>query len=350
MADVTIQDVARAAGVSAASVSNLLNGRVDRMRHQTRARIEAVIASLGYKPNAAARQLKTGHVPMLGLLVPTVANPFFGELAVAVERAAQAQGYHLLLCNTLRDLAREREFAEELVAYGVRGLLTASALTDPAEILSLTRRGVSLVAFDVQRMDIVIDGIDVVTMDNRKATALAVDHLAKLGHSRIAYVTAPSGTISRAARLRGYKEALGRHGLGDGIVVIENTPQGEAAYGDTELAELGRRAAHRLVAEPRVPTAVIAVNDMCALGLISGLRETGRSVPDDMSVVGIDDIHLASLLAPKLTTIRQPLSAMADAAVGRLTARLADPASPAGEHVFEPELVIRDSTRPPASI
>lgn len=103
MADVTIQDVARAAGVSAASVSNVLNGRVDRMRDDTRLRIEQVIAELNYRPNPIARQLKTGRAPMLGLVVPTVANPFYGELAVTIERSAQRQGYHVLLCNSLRD-------------------------------------------------------------------------------------------------------------------------------------------------------------------------------------------------------------------------------------------------------
>ncbi|WP_029356910.1 LacI family DNA-binding transcriptional regulator [Bosea sp. 117] len=347
MSDVTIQDVARAASVSTASVSNFLNGRHDRMRPETRDRILSVIKDLDYKPSGVARQLKSGQAPMIGLLVPTVANPFFGELAVAVERSAQAQGFHVLLCNTLRDLKREREFANELVAYGVRGLISASALTDLDEVNSLIRRGVSLVFFDVQSLDVGGMGVDVVTLDNAGASRLAVNHLVGLGHRRIAYVTAPTGTISRSARLRGYREEIRANALDFELVVIEEARKRDGAYGDTDLAELGRRAATRIATSTPRPTAVVAMNDMIALGLISGLRDAGLNVPHDISIVGIDDINVASLLSPSLTTIRQPFAEMAEAAVGGLKKRMALPTQSGSEHVFAPELIVRASTASP---
>lgn len=343
---VNIQDVARAAGVSPASISNYLNGRQDRMRADTRARIQQVIEALGYKPNAAARQLKTGHSPMVGLLVPTVANPFFGELAVAVERAAQEADLHVILCNTLRDPAREQQFAEELAAYGVRGLITASTLSDSGRMAGLTQRGIVRVSFDARPDG---DG-DAVTLDNAAASAMAVAHLAGLGHRRIAYATGPTGTFNRALRYDGFRAETERLGLTEAMVLVEETPHSESLFGDTDLPELGRRLARRVAAAHPRPTAVVAVNDMTALGILAELRVLGLRVPEDMSVVGIDDIGLATLLHPALSTIRQPLARMAETAIGRLAIRLGGDAGPSTKTVFAPELVVRASSGPPPSL
>jgi DNA-binding LacI/PurR family transcriptional regulator len=350
MSDATIQDVARVAGVSTASVSNLLNGRPERMRSQTRERIEAAISSLRYTPSGIARHLKTGHAPMLGLLVPTVANPYYGELAVAIEHAAHARGFHVLLCNTLREMKREREFAGELTAYGVKGLITASALSDPEELHTLVKTGVSIVAFDVLQRNINIHGIDVVTLDNAAATAIAVKTLFDLGHRNIAYATAPLGTRNREARSRGYRDALLQLGVSYERTVVGAPPRQDAIFGDTDLAGLGRRLASDIAAlEPR-PTAVVAMNDMLAVGLMTGLRALGLRIPHDISVVGIDDINLASLVTPMLTTVRQPFARIAETAVEHLLLRLKEPDRPGTETVFQPELVVRDSTSAPRMI
>ncbi|CAO3435248.1 LacI family DNA-binding transcriptional regulator [Azospirillum doebereinerae] len=341
LSPVNIQDVARAAGVSPASISNYLNGRQDRMRADTRARIQQAIETLGYKPNAAARQLKTGHSPMVGLLVPTVANPFFGELAVAVERAAQEADLHVILCNTLRDPAREHQFAEELAAYGVRGLITASTLVDNETMAGLAQRGIVRVSFDA------LSDSDSVTLDNPAAAAMAVAHLAGLGHRRIAYATGPTGTFNRAARFDGFKAEAERLALTETTVLVEDTSRSDSVFGDTDLPELGRRLARRIAAATPRPTAVLAVNDMTALGILAELRVLGLRVPEDVSVVGIDDIGLATLLHPALTTIRQPLARMAETAIGRLALRLAGDTGPGTRTVFPPELVVRASSGPP---
>ncbi len=348
MLKVTIQDVARSAMVSPSSVSNYLNGRHNQMRAETCERIRMVIEELNYRPNGVARQLKTGHAPMLGLLVPSTANQFFGELAAEIEMAAQRYGFRTFLCNTLREREREREFAAELVSYGVRGMILGSAIRDPEGIIHLLRRGISIVAFDVLSSDLGVEGLDVVTIDNVHATRIAVQHLVGLGHRRIAYVTAPVGTIGREARLRGYKEALVQHGLEEqGRVIIENAPQARSAYGDADLVQLGRHAVASLLApEADRPTAIIAMNDLIAFGIVSRLREEGVSVPGDMSLIGIDDVNIADMTSPSLTTVRQPFPEMAEAAVASLCARMNDSKRPCNETVFKPELIIRASTAP----
>jgi DNA-binding LacI/PurR family transcriptional regulator len=337
---VTIQDVANLAGVSPSSVSNFLNGRLDRMRRDTRARIENAITTLDFRPNGAARQLKTGLVPLIGLFVPTVANPFFGELAVAVERAAQASDLHVILCNTLRDAERERSAAEELAAYGVRGLIMASALTGQEPLTGSRLRGVVRVAFDATA-----DGaVDSISIDNEQATAVAVAHLAEIGHSRIVYATGPVGTANRSARLAGFHAETAKLGLAEAEVLIEESPGSGAAFGDLDLTDLGRRLARRIAAARPRPTAVIAVNDMLALGIIAELRLLGVDIPTDVSVVGIDDIVFASLFHPALTTVRQPLDDMAVVAIERLKARLAGDESPRTSFRFPPELIVRGTT------
>lgn len=344
MSDVTIQKVAKAARVSAASVSNFLNGRHERMRQETRDRISQVIQTLDYRPNGVARQLKTGRVSMLGILVPTVTNPFYGELAVAVEQAAQQRGYRVLLCNTLRDPLRERAFADELSSYGVRGLIAAGTLSDPEEIRALARRRTVVVALDLRRDDIGLDSVDIVSMDNAAAGELAVDHLVALGHRRIAYVNAPGQASSRRRRQQGFSAAIQRHGLGAPVVVMGEAASPETTYADTELVELGRTVVRQLLALNPRPTAVVALNDMIAAGVQGGLQDCGLVVPDDISVVGVDDISLTRLLSPALTTIRQPTDRMAEAAVARLADRLEGCAETGVEIVFAPELVIRASS------
>lgn len=345
----TIQDVARAAGVSPASVSNVLNGRHDRMRAETLARIQGVVAALGYRPNAAARQLKTGRSPVIGLLVPSVANPFYGELAVVLEGAAAARGYRALLCNTRRDAAREREFSAELAGHGVRGVLAAPGFCDPDVAAMLVGRGVAVVAIDARRADLGGLPVDVVATDKAAAAATAVDHLVALGHRRIVHVTGPPVSVNRQDRLRGFHAALVRHRLdAPDAVLVDDTPgpAGGLAF-DEALAELGRRAAARLLARATPPTAVLALNDTAAIGLAAGLREAGFAVPRDMSLVGADDIALAHLMHPPLTTVRQPLPQMAEAAIERLLLRLAGDDGPAVDMVFAPVLVVRASTAAP---
>ncbi|WP_306225805.1 LacI family DNA-binding transcriptional regulator [Bosea beijingensis] len=341
----TILDVARAAGVSASSVSNYLNDRLDKMTPATRERIQAAVAELDYRPSQVALQLKTGKTATIGLLVPAVANPFFGAIAMAIQHAAQARSHQVILCNTFRDPQKEKQFAQDLMALGVRGIITGSSLLNPEHLSELVGRGLSVVAFEGDAAA-AKPGIHVVTVDNVMATTLAVDHLVAQGHRRITYVTGPAQTAARVARLKGFLSAVERHGLGSVAQVYEiSLPQNQ--YGDDMIAELGVEASSALASQQQRPTALIAMNDLLAIGLAAGLREQGLSIPRDVAMVGIDDLFLARLMNPPMTSLRQPLSAMAEAAVACL---LRDgEATNAASIVFPPELIVRASTsrKPP---
>src|SRR5262249_19558981 len=242
-----IRDVAERAGTSVSTVSNLLNGRPDRMRPETVQRIEDAIAELGYRPSWAARQLKTGFSPVIGLLVPSVANPFHGAMASAVEVAAQARGYQVVLGNSMRDPGRERRYAEDFFDFGIRGVIAGSSPFDLGHFAELMDRGLALVAFDL----VTSDGggapsIDSVSLDNRKAGYLATRHLIALGHHRIGYVSGATPTRSRRDRLEGYRRALAEGGIAVDEQLIA-AGDGEAGYDDTHAAEHGRAAAKGLL-------------------------------------------------------------------------------------------------------
>ena len=345
----TIQDVAKAAGVSPTSVSNYLNGRHAEMAAATRARIASAIAALGYVPNSAARQLKTGRSRMLGLLVPSVLNPYAAELAVAVGAAAQKKGFQVMLCNTQRDPQQELAFMRELVARGVRGIISAVVLKENLDaIAEFVRKGVAFVVFENIGDDPRLEQVDLVTVDHAQATAKAVEHLTGLGHAAIAYATPTPLTPHRLERLQGFRAAMQRHGLGDGLVITNHAlPVDAKIHNDGDLSEFGRWAAGRIAGIDAQPTAVIAMNDMVAFGLLSRFHELRFRIPADISLVGIDGVHLSAFVSPALTTIRQPFDRIAECALDCLSARLERPALPKKTIVLEPELVTQASTAGP---
>ena len=343
--NVTIQDVANIAGVSTTSVSNYLNGRMQEMRKETQQRIADAISHLGYTPNTAARQLKTGKMPILGLLVPSVMNPFYGELAAAVDAAAQRKGFRVLLCNTQREPERELSYIQELLAYGVRGIITASIPHDINVMNDLIKRGAAFVLFETLAENFKVDQVDFVLTNNSVAAEISVDYLVGLGHSTIAYATAPLSTPHRISRLQGFKDAMQRFKEKTALIIIPNDIVGKSAlHKDAELAQLGHEAAQSLVDNPARPTAVIAMNDLIALGMMSGFQNMGVKIPDDISVVGFDDMLLASFSSPALTSVRQPLSKFAETAVDTVCARLADPARAATTISLDPVIISRAST------
>jgi DNA-binding LacI/PurR family transcriptional regulator len=340
----TIHDVAKAAGVSTSTVSLVLNGKLDRMRPDTSERVLKAVADLGYSTNEMARALKTGYVPTIGLVVPTVANPFWGEFARCVEHAAMAKNYQVLLCNAEGAPEREQRYVESMLARGIRGVILGSSPLSLRHMAGVTARGLQVVAFDRLTLNDAGLELDSVRVDNALGAKLAVEHLLSLGHRRIAFVSGPITSANRRDRLEGYRATLREAG-------IEPDPRLEwtenVAVGDAEeiVTEIGRAAAVALLKLPDPPTAFFAINDMTAVGIYAGCRELGRSIPRDISVVGFDDIHLCRIVNPPLTTVRQPLGALMKAAVDLLITRMEEPGNGAREHVtLTPELVRREST------
>ena len=339
----TIQEVAHAAGVSVTSVSNYLNGRHNHLRAETLARIEDSIKQLNYSPSSVARQLKTGHTPLLGVLMPSIVNPYHSELALAIDEAAQQHGFRPVLGNSHRDEKREKAFIEELVGYGVKGFIITTELTNLKVMRDFQKKGIAFVLFDLRASEMKIPGVDVVSIDNIMATTTAVDHLVALGHRTIAYVTPSRLSASRKARLKGYEDAIKRHGLGSPIIIgTDRAPNADQS--DSNMAYFGQSLAADLVNHSPRPTAVICMNDILAIGVLAGLHKQGLSVPKDMSLVGIDDIQISGLIVPTMTSLRPDYQRLAETAIECLQSRLSSLTSPGREFVFAPDLIARESS------
>lgn len=342
---VTIQDVARAAGVSNSSVSNYMNGNLHRLGVDARNRISDAIASLNFHPNQAARQLKTGKTRGIALVVPSIVNPFNGHLVFSIEQAAVKAGYGVHLCNTMRNTKLEKDFLDNLVGIGVTSLITIAPSNSRNGFYSM-RPELSVVAVDANRADLKLAKVDTVNMDHEAAVALAAEHLYNLGHRQIAYVTDPLITHSRAMRLSGFRKAMKEYGLSDKGVVLLERGGDVPDIADAEMVDVGRQAAAEVLAQTPRPTAVIAFNDMIALGLLASFRATGVSVPKDISLVGVDDVWVSQLSSPALTTVRQPIEAMARVAVDRIIAPTSE-TGPGSDTLFLPELIVRETCAEP---
>ena len=243
MKRVTIQQVAEAAGVSTSTVSNVLNGRSDRMVPATRDRITQVIAELGYRPNRAARQLRNGRTQTIGLVVPSVGNPFWGAFAHEIEIAALAAGCSVLLCNSERDPDRERSYVEELWEDGVRGIILCTSLPSLDHVRPIIDEGLQLVTFDRPAQVGDPESVISISIDNNMAGHLAASHLLQLGHTELTFVSGSLRSVNRRGRYRGFRTAIEEAGPRRHRDAAVDRPRHEP-FGDVEAADLGRSAAH----------------------------------------------------------------------------------------------------------
>lgn len=323
----TIRDVARLAGVSASSVSRALS-MPEVVSEATRARVRSAADALGYAPNKAARGLITGRTGTIGLVVPDLANPFFPSVVKAVQARARAADVAVFLADTDEDAAAEVGLVRAL-AKQVDGLILCSPRAPVGELIAVTQETT------VVLVNRVIARVPGVAFDHAGAMRQAVAHLAALGHHRIAWVGGPETSWSSGQRINGLRTATADQGL-------ELVPIGHFA----PHYEGGLAAADQVVASGA--TAVIAYNDLIAIGLLARLRDRGIAVPDDLSVVGIDDIAMSRMAHPPLTTVRLPKQQAGRVAVELLLALLDDPdQAAAGTRGELPvELMVRGSTGP----
>ncbi|MGJ7510217.1 LacI family DNA-binding transcriptional regulator [Variovorax sp. GT1P44] len=342
----TIQDVARHAGVSVSTVSNVLNGRADRMRAETLARVEVAIETLGFRPNKLAQQLKTGQTPLIGLLVPSMTNPMYGFIAREIENVAQEQyGYRLLIGSTYRDREKESAFFDDLMSQGVRRVIVISSLADERHFELAVKSGMAVVSYDRGATPGKRSAVDHVMPDNFEAARMATQHLIDKGHRQLAFVTVAGMTMSRSAKIDGFHAAASAAGLQRQAQVIDGGPLNE--YGDAVIAEVGRATALKIAGSTRRPTGIVALNDLMALGLMAGLREAGLAVPADVSLVGIDGHFLSTLSNPMLTTVELPVRQMARAMVQRVMRGSPDDSDDERTLVFAPtQLAERESVAP----
>jgi LacI family transcriptional regulator len=335
---VTIHDVASHAGVSAMTVSRVIN-ESPRVSADTRRRVQASITQLGYVPNRLARGLIQRKTGALGVIVPDVANPFFTLVVRGVEQVAWRAGYHVILCDTQGDLERERGYLEDMVAFQVEGVLIAPVGDrSRPQLRLLTRNNVPFVLID--RSIAGFDG-DLVQGDSVVGARQLVEHLIELGHRRIGMITETADVSTARDRVQGYRDAL--EGAG-----VEFDPDliAESSAIDPDAA---CEATLRLLALPEPPTAVFAVNNIAVIGVVEAARQQGLEIPSDLALVCFDDIEHVSRLYPFLTVMAQPAEAFGTIATQLLLDRLGSRVDHKRRIVVLPaDFIIRESSGAPA--
>lgn len=340
----TIRDVARAAGVSIATVSAILNGTA-RVSEKLTARVWQAIDATGYSPDGVARSLRLGRTSSIGLVVGDISNPFFTSLAKAVESRASEAGYLVIVTNTDEHPDRELKLLKLLREQRVAGVILAPSGHDMKYLSALSLlRNTPVVLVDRHLPDA---GFESVIVDNVAAAKMATDYLIRLNHRRIAMVIGKQHLWTTEQRLRGFHESLAAAGISpDFNLELSANSRIESAYD----------AVQRLLNMPSRPTAIFAANNLMMLGAIEAIMDMGFRCPEDVSLAGIDDFPWISAIRPQLTTVAQPIEELGKVAVERLLdqiegGRARDTAQSHERKVsvLEPRLLIRDSCARPSA-
>jgi LacI family transcriptional regulator len=335
----TIADIAKEAGVSKATVSRVINEMEEGVGAETRLRVKAVIKRMEFEPCGVARGLATGKSRSIGLIIPDVANPFFPLLIRGIEDALRSRGYGLFLCDSDRDIGKEKEHVRVLLEKRVDGVILSSTLSDcDCQLDLLDRRSVPYVLLD-RIIEARSSGAGVF-VDNRKGARLAMEHLLGGGALRILFINGPEDlSVSK----------LRRGGVEDACLCRDVDPASIAyANGDYSVASGEAAVDAFLGASGRSPTldAVFAANDMMAIGAMRSLKRSGLRIPAEVEVVGFDDVEPAGLVEPPLSTVAQPAFEMGRESA-RLLLGLIDGEEPRERTIImEPRLVVRGTTKP----
>jgi LacI family transcriptional regulator len=332
---VTIQDVARAAGVSPATVSRVFNGG-----NVTPARVQSVqqaAAALGFAPNRLARSLRKQRSSVIALIIPDIENPFFTSLARGVEDAAQRTSLSVVLCNSDEDTDKERRYLEVALGEQMAGVIVAAASQDETDLGPLIARGVPVVAVDRRPRDAEVDAV---RLDDRHGGEAATRHLVRAGYRRIACITGPQGASTSEERLAGHRAAL-------------RSARGPQAVDDTYVrhadfrVEGGRAAMRELLSLPEPPDAVFVANNLMTIGVLDALREAGRT-PPATGVLSFGDVPWASLVRPSLSAVELPAYELGRTAADLLLQRIEGGEAPLQTVVLRTTLQVRESTGGPS--
>ncbi len=327
----TIRDVAREAGVSQATAARALAG-YGYVSEATRVRVRSAATTIGYRPNAVARSLVSGATKTIGVVVGDIENPFFAGAARGIADVLEADGYTLLLANSDEDLGRERRAVEALRARQVDGLaVVPSSGDDGAHLAAILREGRPVVLLDRPIAGLAADAV---LVDNRAGAERAVGHLAALGHRRIGIVSDSPGIASTGERIDGYRDALTQAGATHDDALV--------SLGGSSIEE-GHRAARRLLERPDRPSALFTVNNFMTAGALGAIRELGLRIPDEIALVGFDDLDWTTLVDPPITVVAQPVAELGRTVAERLLERLRGDAGPPRESRLTTRLVVRGS-------
>ncbi len=330
---VTIRDVAAEAGVSIATVSRVING-TGYVSQSARERVLEAMRKLSYQPNAIAQGLRRQETHSVGVLLPRIHESYFSTLVFAIEKTLFAHGYRALFCNTEEDLAKEQDYIAMLLGQRVDAVVYFIPAEDRrANVEQLLEHGIPVVLLERALPGVPASQVLVANFDG---ACQAINYLLDLGHHHIAVISTGPETIP-TDRIAGARAALERAGLDRGLHVVQGAPD----------FETGHAAALRLLAESPRPTAIFALTDSMAVGVLHAAYKLGLRVPEDLSVIGFDDIALASFLIPPLTTVAQPIYTIGETAAHILLAQMSDPDLPPQAVTLPTALTKRSSTAPP---
>lgn len=342
----TIKDVAELAGVSVATASRVLSDSGYPVRPQLRQKVKEAAERLEYAPNAMAQSLRKEVCRDVALIVPNLSNPFYLQAVLGVGEALSAGEYNMIFCNTMHDPDRERHCLRQLYERQVRGVILSSVAEGTGELVQkFIQRGMKFVLLDQ-----LLPGVEspAIHYDSRVGARLAVEHLLEKGHKRIAFATTSLVRFTRTEIYRGYRDTLDAAGVRwDPSLLYECAINKTGRAGDYEL-NIGRQIAEHFIRDGCPATAILCINDMVAIGLIQALAQKGVRVPEDVSVIGFDDIPLAGAVLPPLTTVHYPAQEM-----GRLAALMLMDSIATGEDQtaltmsLTPKLMVRSSVAPP---
>lgn len=327
-AHLRINDVARRAGVSPATVSRVLNGTAT-VGKTKRELVTAAIEELGYRPNRLASNFRRLQTEMIGVVVSDIENPHFTEMVRAVEDAAYARGYRVLLCNTDEDPVKQRDYLGVLAAERVSGVILSPTDRSADEISELLDHDIPVVAFDRSVAD---ERADMVLVENRSGTRAGVEHLLECGRTRIGFIGGPAGVQTADERRSAYEQAIAAAAL---------EPLADDGGFRAEAAE---HAARRLLEAGA--TALLVANNLMTIGALQAIKDLRLRIPADVALLSVDDPPWARLTDPPLTTLAQPVREMAEAAVDLLLSRIGDRAAPPRRSIFQLELRHRGSCCP----
>ena len=326
-----MREVAEEAGVSVTTVSHVINNSRP-VNPETRTRVERAMKVLGYQPNVLARSLRRGKTHTIGVILPDNANPYFAEVVRGIEDTSFSLGYSVMLCNSDNDLDKERLYTNVLIEKQVAGIIFVAAGLSEENIHNLQRRGVPSVLVDRQVSGVEIDSV---FADNQSGGFLAANHLLSMGHTSIACISGPRGVRSSSERIAGFRQALEAAG-------IEPNPMG-VIVGDFQY-QSGYAAAKKLLHAADRPSAIFACNDLMAIGAYRCAHENQLRIPQDLSIIGFDDIPLSEFTNPQLTTIHQSKVKMGAQAAELLLGRITNGSLSTRQVIVPVRLVVRAST------
>lgn len=336
MAD--ILKVAEQAGVSKSTVSRVLNN--GRVAPETRERVEQVMRELNYRPSSFAQNIRTRRSKEVAVMIPDLSNSFFAEMFRAIEDVMIRNSYMVVLCDTRQSTANEIRYAERLISRHIDGLLYFTQQKEKKNCSYFTALSGSLPMIFMDYAFAETEGIDCIAMESRTITEEAVKALYRKGKRHIAYINLPKAHNVTMVRCEGYKDGLRACGL----PVIDERIVNPRGGTDRSIVDTGHDAARQLLEQCGSVDAVMTASDQLAVGVVSYLNRTGIRIPQEIAVMGFDDIDLCQTVSPMLSTIRQPIREMGHAAAERLLERIRTGEPPGKKLLFRGELVLREST------